>query len=136
MPFRRNVWLILVALLLSITPVWAGGSITLDDLQPLLNQQPKLWHFFLEHFDISPHGGGVRLGKDWAGLQGTRIAPYEFEAKMKGDAGPYDLKITIETNGWYYDANGKGAPDPKSAVSIKEVLTSIGVGPLHPAELN
>ena len=135
MPSRRNAWLILVVLLLSVTPVFAGGSITLDDLQPLLNQQPKLWRFFQEHFDISPHGGGMRLGKDWGELQGARVAPYEFEAKMKGDTGPYDLKITIETNGWYYDANGKEMPDPKLAVSIKEVQTSIGVGPLKPQEL-
>jgi len=127
--------LAVVVLAWSSSHLFAGGSITLADIQPLLDQQPKLWHFYLDHFDISPHGGGVRLGKDWGELQGARVAPYEFEAKMKGDSGPYNLKITIETNGWYFDAKGKEMPDPKQAVSIKEILTSIGAGPLHPPEL-
>ena len=127
--------MVLVVFVCSSSSSFAGGSITLDDLQSLLNQQPRLWKFYQDHFDISPHGGGMRLGKDWGELQGARVAPYEFEAKMKGDPGPYNLKITIETNGWYFDAQGNAMPDPKQAVTIKEVLVRIGVGPLKPPEL-
>jgi hypothetical protein len=132
--YSKNL-LAVVILAWSSSHLFAGGSITLKDIQPILDQQPKLWHFFLDHFDISPHGGGVRLGKDWGELQGARVAPYEFEAKMKGDPGPYDLKIKIETDGWYFDAQGKEAPDQRLAVSIKEVLIHIGVGPLNPPQL-
>jgi hypothetical protein len=135
MRFYSRPLLILAVLLLHQSPSFAGGSITIDDLRPILDQQPKLWEFFQTQFDISQHGVGLRLGKDWGELEGTRIAPYEFEAKMRGDPGPYNLKLIIETNGWYYDLSGKQVSDPKKAFRIKEVLTNIGVGPLHPAEL-
>ena len=72
------------------------------------------------------------MGSDWGNLKGSRTSPYEFEAKMKGDAGPYNLKLVIETDRWLYDENGKETPDSQNADSKKEVLTRIGVGPLDP----
>ena len=110
--------------------VFAGGSIDLSDIQPLLNQQPKLWHFYLAHFDISPHGGGLRLGSEGIPLRGYRVAPYEFPAKMKGNKGPYDLKIKIFADTYFFDSQGKETSDEMQAVSMKEMLRYIAVGQL------
>jgi hypothetical protein len=114
----------------SPSPVFAGGSIDLADIQSLLDQQPKLWHFYMDHFDISPKGGGLRLGSPGIPLRGYRVAPYEFPAKMKGDKGAYDLKIKIFADTYFFDAQGKQTSDELLAVSMKEVLTYIAVGQL------
>jgi len=125
--------ILLAALILvcSSNSLFAGGSIDLADIRPLLEQQPKLWHFYLEHFDILPHGGGLRLGAPGIPLRGARAAPYEFSAKIKGDSGVYDLRIIINADIYFFDAQGKPTTDEMQSISKKEVLTSIAVGPLQ-----
>jgi hypothetical protein len=115
----------------SSSHTFAGGSIDLVDIKPLLDQQPKLWHFYLDRFDISPHGGGLRLGSEGIPLRGYRVPPYEFPARMKGDQGAYDLKITIIADIYFFDGQGKETSDETKAVSKKEVLTGISIGPLQ-----
>jgi hypothetical protein len=131
MKISFRVLLAIVALAWSSSPSFGGGSITLADIQPLLDQQPKLWHFYLDHFDISPHGGGLRLGAEGIPLRGYRVAPYKFPAKMKGDKGAYNLKITIVADTYFFDTQGKETSDEIKAISMKEVLASISVGPLE-----
>lgn len=51
-------------------------------------------------FDISPTGSAVRVGsqleKAGGPEAGTRIPPYEFFAKPKGQSGNYTLVLTFE----------------------------------------
>lgn len=126
--------LIGIALVLcSASLALGGGSVQLSDIQPLLNQQPLLWKFFEDHFEISENGGGLRLGSEGIPLRGYRVGPYEFPAKFKGAKGDYDLKVTITTDLYFLDAQGKEVTDEMQAVKKEEVLTGIRLGPLkHP----
>ena len=117
--------------LLSVPSCFAGGSVELSDIEPLLKQQPKLWQFFMDHLDISTHGGGARLGSVGIPLRGYRVGPYEFPAKWKGAAGEYDTTITIVTDTYFLDAKGKETTNEKKAVKVEEMLTGITVGPLR-----
>jgi hypothetical protein len=107
----------------------AGGSVLLSDIQPLLQQQPLLWKFFIDRLDISPEGSGLRLGSAGIPLRGYRVGPYEFPAKMKDARGPYDLKVTITTDLYFLDANGKEVANEKLAFKKEEVLTGISLAP-------
>jgi len=75
------------------------------------------------------------LGSEGIPLRGYRVAPYEFPAKMKADKVAYDLVINIFADTYFFDAQGKETSDEMQAVSMKEVLTSISVGPLQPPTL-
>ncbi len=116
-------------LLCSTSLVMAGGSVDLSDIQPLLQQQPQLWKFFTDHFEISDHGGGARLSID-SPLRGYRFGPYTFPAKVKGSSSDYDLEITVVTDLYFLDAHSKEITDETKAVEKEEVLTGITVGPL------
>ena len=105
----------------------AGGSVTLSDIQPLIQQQPLLWKFFSDHLDISQNGGGLRLGSVGIPLQGYRVGPYEFPARIKGSEGAYDLKVIINTDLYFLDANGKEVTDEKLAFKKEEVLKGISL---------
>jgi len=118
-----------VFLLFSTSVLNAGGSINISDLNALLGQQPALWKFYSEHFDISPHGGGLRLSSQGIPLRGCRVGPYEFPAKLKGAIGGYDLKLTIITDLYFLDSRGKEVTDQKLATKKEEVLTGISLGP-------
>lgn len=59
--------------------------------------------FISQHFDIAPSGGALRVGHDSEGKSmveglgiGTRLPPYDFNAKPKGSAGDYTLNLTFE----------------------------------------
>ena len=69
-----------------------------------------------------PRIGGRRA------LDGARIAPYSFAAKLKGQSGPYDLWLVIQADTYYFDAQGKPS-DMDNGTSYKEVLTLIGIRP-------
>jgi hypothetical protein len=107
--------------------VLAGGSLGLADIQPLLEQQPKLGQFYQDHFDISGGGWAPRIGCRRA-LDGARIAPYSFAAKLKGQPGPYDLWLVIQADTYYFDDQGKPS-DMDNGTSYKEALTLIGIRP-------
>lgn len=112
----------------------AGGSVELSDLQALVKQQPALWKFYTDRLDISPKGGGLRLGAEGIPLRGYRVGPYEFPAKLKGSKGDYDLMIILTTDLYFLDSKGREVTDQKLAVKKEEMLISIGLTPKeHPA---
>ena len=122
----------MLALTMLIFPsqMQAGGSVDLSDIQPLLAQQPSLWKPFSEGLEISPHGGGLRLGSADIPLRGYRVGPYEFLAKLKGSKGPYDLKLTITTDLYFLDAQNREVTDEKLATKKAEMLKSISLEPV------
>ena len=113
-------------------PALGGGSLARSDIQPLLDQQPAIWKFYLDHFDIDSVGWAPRIGGRRA-LDGSRIAPYSFAAKPKGQPGPFTLYIVIEADTYFYDDAGKDS-DMDHGTSYKETLTKIAVAPMQVAK--
>ncbi len=59
----------------------AGGSIGWDAVKSNISKSdPDLVKVIERTFEVSPSGGGVRLGPQFGERQGERIAPFRFEA--------------------------------------------------------
>ncbi len=117
-------------LLFAVGAASAGGSLDFSDLKDLLEQQPILARFISEHLDVAKIGNGGRIGgKVSEELGGSRIAPYEFEAKAKGATGDFNLLLVIEAETTFLDRKGKETGVAK-ATQIKERLKRICLRPL------
>lgn len=127
----ENKILIIATILLCLSGrLFAGGSISFLDLKELLEEQPALAHFISEHLDLAPIGNATRIGgRVNEELSGSRVAPYEFEAKPKGAKGDFNLLLVIEAKTTFLDRNGKETGVAK-ATQIKERLTGICLRPL------
>ena len=137
MKIKRSLTLLMVFFSLIACPYSrGGGSIVLSEVQPLLKQQPVLWKFFTDHFDISPNGCGLRLGQPGIPLRGSRVGPYEFPAKFKESKGDYDLKIIIKTDLYFMDKEGNNTSDEMAATEKEEVLTDVAVAPMKSPSRN
>jgi hypothetical protein len=106
--------------------------VTLKEIKPLLDQQPAIWKCFTDHFDISPDGGGLRLGgRHDRPFRGYRVGPYHFPVKLKGDAGDSSLQLIITTDVYYLDSERKEVLDEMKATYLEEVLVSISLAPIN-----
>lgn len=120
-------------LLVAAGSLRAGGSIDLSDIAPVLAQRPGLWEAFASQLEVSPHGGGVRLGAPGIPLRGARVPPYEFPAKLRGDPGPFNLKVIVKADFDFLDERGKVTTDEMQAVSIRQTLVSLTLEVVDPA---
>lgn len=121
------------ALLIYSTAIQAGGSIGLTNIEATLNQRPEFYEWLRTNLDIAPNGvAPVTIGRAInPKLALQRIGPYLFQAKPKGDSGPYTLLLTINMNTHFYDRRGKEV-DPAKAVSIKETFANIEIDNAKP----
>lgn len=112
----------LLAALLFALPVHAGGSVDFADVQPLLRAKPAL-AAVLASMEVAPHGVAVRIGSTVnERLGGTRIGPYEFEARVNG----HPVRIELHTTVTFLDARGK-ATMVERAVKVTETLERIEI---------
>jgi hypothetical protein len=74
------------------------GSIPWEWVHKEIQAEDKALLEFVERtFDISPSGGCMRpISGEHAG---KRFAPYEFQARLKGEKGDYAFKLTFEQTG-------------------------------------
>jgi len=123
------VGLLGIGMILGKSTLHAGGSLELSEIKPLLQQQPQLWKFYQDNFDIPSMIWGKRIGGRGAGdLYGFRIGPYSMEVTEKKTGMPYVLMINTDTI--FLDATGNPVEGPgKSAVQIKEILRGITLEP-------
>jgi len=111
----------------------AGGSVDLSDIVSVLAQRPGMWEAFASQLEVNPHGGGLRLGAPGIPLRGARVPPYEFPAKLKGDPGPYNLKVIVKADFDFLDERGNVTSDEMQAVSIRQTLVSLTLEVADPA---
>ena len=64
---------------------------------------PFLAAFIVEHLEVAPSGGALRVGHDRDGNStvpglgvGQRLPPYDFDARPKGVKGGYSLHLHVE----------------------------------------
>ena len=99
----RSLILLTLATLSSAT-CQAGGSIGwMEVLVKITNDDPDLAALVQRQYDIADIGLGVRVGHDKDGNSlappfevGERIPPYDFDAKPKGEAGDFTLRLSFE----------------------------------------
>jgi hypothetical protein len=128
---HRPLLLFSILLLASIpSPSFAGGSFSLKQVQPLLQQDKDLNHFITSTLDLDSGGWATRIGslvnED---LGGARIAPYSIRAKPKGSPGPWIFYLEIEADTTFLDAQGKPVP-LEQGKTIQEKLTDIKLIPI------
>jgi hypothetical protein len=98
---------ILLFLCLTVAAL-AGGSIYQSDIEPLLGDLSIRWDELKQIYDIKDVGTAARIGGNVnPTLGGTRVLPFEFEARRKGSTGPYTSTIEIKGDNFFLDAHGK-----------------------------
>ena len=123
MKFARRAALASFASIILSAPVYAGGSLPLDEVLTAVAKAPKLVGEIqaeLDKSDLKAGGvicGAARHGNQWKYLGGGRAAPYECEIGKRS--------IVIEADRIYFDPKGKSLgdvdkADPKRAKTFKE----------------
>jgi hypothetical protein len=113
----------------SCSSCWAGGSIALEEIMPLLEKAPAMVKWLNDTLDLDTVGDATRIGQNVnPRLGGTRIGPYTILAKPKGAPEPYIFEVTIETTQSFRDAKGKSV-DVSKAHSVEEKFESISIRP-------
>ena len=128
---RKGVCLLGMAVLVSLpgSSAWAGGSFALDDLRPILKQEPVMAKWLTDGLEFAETGDAVRIGQNVnPRFGGRRIGPYVILAKPKGAAGPFTMEVTVETELMCRNAAGK-AVDVSQAQVIQEKFSSVTVRP-------
>ena len=128
---RKGFCILGMAVLVSFpgASAWAGGSFALEDLRPILQQEPVMAKWLTGGLEFAESGYAVRIGQNVNPLfGGRRIGPYVILAKPKGAPGPFNLEVTVETELMCRDAAGK-AVDVSQAQVIQEKFSSVTVRP-------
>src|SRR5512143_3551723 len=66
----------------------ADGSIGFEEIDAVLRQRPELRTYLVDTLCISNSGLASRVAGEYP-MGGSRLGPYELDAKPKGQAGPY-----------------------------------------------
>lgn len=90
--------------LVGAVPAIAGGSVALDEIMPILARSSKLEEEVKAELlaqnqssaDVSC--SAVRLGRQWDGLGGARVGPYECDFRTR--------RLTVKTRATFFDING------------------------------
>lgn len=101
---RFRLVLLLLTLIAPSVSCMASGSIGWEQVSAEITKGDAfLSNYIAQHFDVATSGGALRVGKDQAGNStvpglgiGTRLPPYDFNAKPKGSDGDFTLHITLE----------------------------------------
>jgi hypothetical protein len=128
---RKGVCLLGLAVLISLpgSSAWAGGSFALEDLRPILQQEPVMAKWLTDGLEFAETGDAGRIGQNVnPRFGGRRLGPYVILAKPKGASGPFTLEVTVETELICRDAAGKPV-DVSEAHTIQEKFSSVTVRP-------
>lgn len=85
--------------------VLANGSVSREDIEPVLKSNPALEKALTGAFVLDEVGSGVRLGRMVGNLGGARTGPYEFGATVLNGGGK--VSVTLHTAVRFIDASGK-----------------------------
>ncbi len=128
---RMDLWVLLVGLAVP-TASPAGGTVGLDDVDPLLRRRPTLRSFLISSLDLeNTVMAAVRLGPHFEHLGGARVGPYLLEGKPKGSKDADPLEVVLCTHVRFLDADGKVPVDETKATRIDEQLSVVMIRESH-----
>ena len=104
----------------------AGGTISLDELEPLLRQKPEIQAFLMSSLEMDRTAmAAVRLGSHFKALGGTRVGPYLIQARPKTPGNSRVLEVVLCTDARFFDESEKETEDEANAVRLVEKLTVV-----------
>ena len=123
----------------------AGGSVSFEDVEPLLRTQPATHKWLSSTLELPEMADAeIRFGNEFKHLGGARMGPYTFRAKVKGSTPPVEIDVTVCTTAEFLDKSGKKVTKAveKTAVKVSEKLAAIlvrdarddGASPACPAQ--
>ncbi len=117
----------------------AEGSVSWEDVTPLLAQNPQIRAYVAATLDVEPAGIGIRLGSQFENLDGQRVAPYAFLAKPKGSDDGFPFELIIQADLRFFDENGQiiakeAVDDIHLATKLTETLAGVSIRPAPAAE--
>jgi hypothetical protein len=135
---KKNVLtgLVLGGLILLAGPRAHGGSVSFAEEVVYALEQSEV-AVVLKDLEFHPVATGQRIGKQYPGLSGGRLGPYECLARVPGSGnapGVYTYRVVIATEPTFFDADGKETTLKPGAVSKMERATGVIITPLSPKE--
>jgi hypothetical protein len=126
----RGKAILLSLLFFTFSPAAARseGSVSFEGVSKLvLSQDPRIMQVLTDGLIFEQVGTATRIGN---GLPhgGCRVGPYAFRAKQRTNKGDYDLRLTINTDTIFTDANGR-TDDSRDASHMIISLQSISLSP-------
>lgn len=135
LPFARTLSLALLFHLVTGASLHAGGSFHVEDITPVLSQQPKAWAAIQKTFETPEYGLAQRIGGSVnPNLGGARLGPYQFPARLRSESvedkqldfenAPYVVEIITEVR--FLNDAGEEVELPE-AMRIEEKLVGFMV---------
>ncbi len=94
--------LLLALGLLAVPNNTQAGSVTLADLETVLQSNPQFASLLLD-LNLEAHGIGTRLGRHFGALSGARVGPYTFQGSLKSAPAEVEpIEIVLHTV-WYIE---------------------------------
>ena len=104
----------------------AGGTVSLDDIEPLLRQKPALREVVKSAFDLEATVmAAIRFGPRFAHLSGGRMGPYMVAARPKGSPERPPVELVLCTEVRFLDESGRVVQDELTARRVEETLTAV-----------
>lgn len=104
----------------------AGGTVGLDDIEPLLRQKPALREFVRSAFDLDATVmAAIRFGPQFEHLSGGRMGPYMVEARPRGSLGRPPIELVLCTEARFLDEHGRVVQSEMTAHRVEETLTAV-----------
>ncbi len=121
-----EIWLLLVAFALLPGTCLAGGTVRLEEVEPLLRQAPTVRALLMSSLDLDDTViAAVRFGSHVGRLGGARVGPYTIHGRPKGSNGGSALEIVLCTRARFFDESGKAIESEIDAVRVEERLTAV-----------
>ena len=131
MRVRRSLWVLLASLAVPSTST-AGGTIGLDEIDPLLRQRPALRRFLMSSLEFeSTAMAAVRLGSHFEHLGGARIGPCLLQGRPRGSKNGEPLEVVLCTQPRFLDAAGEVAAEETKATRVEEKLMEVVLREAH-----
>jgi Ran GTPase-activating protein (RanGAP) involved in mRNA processing and transport len=103
-----------------------GGTVSLAEIDSLLQQKPPVRNFLMSSLDMnSTVMAAVRFGSHANYLGGARMGPYIIQARPKSPRDASPLEVVLCTDARFFDASGSVTEDEMNAVRLEEKLTVV-----------
>ena len=124
----KAVLLSLLFFIFSPAAARSEGSVSFEGVSKLvLSQDPRIMQVLTDGLNFEQVGTATRIGNSLP-HGGCRVGPYVFRAKQRTSKGDYDLRLTINTDTQFTDANGRTGDSPDASHMIIS-LQSISLSP-------
>jgi len=122
----KRLGIVTLAWLFAPFLTFAGGTVGLGEIDPLLRQKPALRDFLTSSLDLNDTVmAAIRFGPQFEHLSGGRMGPYMIEARPKGSKGANSIEVVLCTDARFIDETGRVVESDMKATRVEEKLTAV-----------